>query len=381
MLGDLAPCHDAGRAFGVEEEFLLVDPATGRTAPGAAEVLRLAGSQPAAAPDAAPDAALQTELLATQVEAATGRCLSLDDLTTQLAHARRQLNAAATAAGRWLVPSGTAVLGGETATTPHERFTGIVDTYAGVVREYQTCGCHVHVQVPELETAVAVVNHLRPWLPTLLALSANSPFHQGHDTGYASWRMIEQARFPGSGVPPWFGSASAYTAQVDRLVEQGILVDDAMTFWLARPSPHLPTVELRVADTAIDVPGAVLQAALSRALVATALTELERGRPAPRVDAQVASAAVWSAARYGLAGHGVHPVLATRVPATALLDELLAWVTPALDEAGDRTAVHDLVDGVLRTGTGAQRQRAVTPTDPFHVVRYLAQGVTDDRSY
>jgi carboxylate-amine ligase len=355
------------RTFGVEEEFLLVDPATGRTAPGAAEVLRIASGHP----PAAADAALHTELLATQVEAATGRCRSLDELATQLTHARRQLGAAAASAGLWLVPSGTAVLGGDTAATAHERFAGIADRFAEVVREYQACGCHVHVGVPDLETAVAVVNHLRPWLPTLLALSANSPFHHGRDTGYASWRMIEQARFPGAGVPPWFDSAGDYTAQVGRLVEQGVLLDEAMTFWLARPSAHLPTVEFRVADTAIDVPGALLQAALSRALVVTALAELDRGRTAFPVEAQTAAAALWSAARYGLGGPGVHPVLAKRVPATELLDDLLACVTPALEAAGDLVAVRELVAGVLRDGTGAERQRAVTPADPFQIVRYL----------
>ncbi len=368
------------RTFGVEEEFLLVDPATGRTTPGAAEVLRLASGHP----PAAADAALHTELLATQVEAATGRCRSLTELATQLTHARRQLGAAAEAAGLWLVPSGTAVLGGDmeiaeiteiteiSVTTPHERFAGIADRFAEVVREYQACGCHVHVGVPDLETAVAVANHVRPWLPTLLALSANSPFHHGRDTGYASWRMIEQARFPGAGVPPWFDSAGDYTAQVGRLVEQGVLLDEAMTFWLVRPSAHLPTVEFRVADAAIDVPGALLQAALSRALAATALTELNRGRTAFPVEAQTAAAALWSAARYGLTGPGVHPVLAKRVPATELLGDLLAWVTPALEEAGDLVAVRELVAGVLRDGTGAERQRAVTPADPFQIVRYLA---------
>jgi len=363
--------NTAARTFGVEEEFLLVDPATGRTAPGAAEVLRIAGGHP----PAAADAALHTELLTTQVEAATGRCRSLDELGDQLTHARRQLADAARAAGLWLVPSGTAVLGGDTeisVTTTHERFAGIADRFAEVVREYQACGCHVHVGVPDLETAVAVVNHLRPWLPTLLALSVNSPFHLGRDTGYASWRMIEQARFPGAGVPPWFDSAGDYTAQVGRLVEQGVLLDEAMTFWLVRPSAHLPTVEFRAADTAVDMPGALLQAALSRALVVTALAELDRGRTAFPVDTQTAAAALWSAARHGLAGPGVHPVLAKRVPATELLGDLLAWVTPALEAAGDLVAVRELVAGVLRDGTGAERQRAVTPADPFQIVRYLA---------
>jgi len=117
---------------------------------------------------------------------------------------------------------------------------------------------------------VAVVNHLRPWLPVLFALSVNSPFHQGRDTGYACWRMVEQSRFPGVGVPPWCRDAAEYTVRVDRLVDCGVLEDAAMSFWLAPPSPISG-----VADTAVDVPAALLQAALSRALVAT---DLARGR-------------------------------------------------------------------------------------------------------
>lgn len=363
------------RSFGVEEEFLLVDPKTGRTVPAAAEVLAAA----AGGPPMGDGAGVHPELSGTQVEAATAPCRSLAELTAELTRGRCLLASAARAAGVWLVPSGTPVLGGATAPAEHTRFAEIAARYLGMVRGYQACGCHVHVAVPDRETAVAVVNHLRPWLPTLLALSANSPFHDGFDTGYASWRMIEQSRFPGAGVPPWFGSAAEYAARVDQLVEQGVLLDDAMTFWLARPSPRLPTVELRVADVAVDVTGAVLQAALSRALVLTALADLERGREARRDgdDEGRAAAAVWSAARYGLAGHGVHPVLAHRSPATDLLDELVTRVTPALDAAGDLDVVRELIAEVLRGGTGAERQRAAAAGGMFGVVRFLAIGDDD----
>jgi carboxylate-amine ligase len=356
--------------FGVEEEFLLADPDTGATTPAAAEVLKVAAEEPPTG------GALHAELLRTQVEAATAPCLTLDELAGQLAAGRERLAAAARSCGVWLVGSGTAVLGGAAVATEGPRFADIAARYAEVVREYEACGCHVHVAVPDLDTAVAVVNHLRPWLPTLLALAANSPIHHGRDTGYVSWRMIEQSRFPGSGVPPHFGSAADYTEQVDRLVDCGVLADAAMTFWLVRPSPNWPTVEFRVADTAVDVPGALLQAALSRALVLTALGDLERGREATPLDDQVLAAAVWSAARHGLGGTGVHPVLGRQVPATALLDELIVRVAPALAEVGDLAPARELFGGVLRAGTGAERQRAVR--DPYAVVRFLAIGASDE---
>lgn len=355
----------SGWSVGVEEEFLLADAATGRTVPAAEQVLTAARGLPMAAPDAG----LHRELLSTQVEAATGVCLSMADLAAQLAHARRQL---ATAAGELLVvPSGTAVLDGDVQAAPGERFTRIAARYAAVADDYQACGCHVHVGVPDLETAVAVVDHVRPWLPTLLALSVNSPFWQGRDTGFASWRMVAQSRFPGSGVPPRFGSARAYTARLGRLVSAGVLLDEAMTFWLVRPSPKLPTVEFRVADVSVDVEGALLQAALCRALVRTALADIELGRPAPELDEQVAAAAVWSAARYGLDGPAVHPLLARKVPAVDLVADLVETVGPALAETDDLSTVDDLLRRVFTFGTGARRQRATA--DPVEVVRMLAK--------
>jgi carboxylate-amine ligase len=351
---------------GVEEEFLLVDPGTGRTVPAAAEVGKVAAEELGGA--------VHMELQQTQIEFASPPCAALAELDEVLSRGRDRLAAAARGCGVWLVPSGVPPLGGAAMTSNGDRFTAIAGRYAEVVRDYQACGCHVHVAVPDLETAVAVVNHVRPWLPALLALSVNSPFHHGRDTGYGSWRMVEQSRFPGAGVPPWCRDAAEYSARVDRLVDCGVLADAAMSFWLARPSPRWPTVEFRVADTAVDVPAALLQAALSRALVVTALAELAQGRAAPRLDDQVLAAAVWSAARYGLSGVGVHPLAACRKPVTEVLAELIGCVAPALEELGDLAAVRELLDGLSRAGTGAERQRAAG--EPLDAMRFLAIGAS-----
>jgi glutamate---cysteine ligase / carboxylate-amine ligase len=286
-------------------------------------------------------------------------CDDLADLRGQLARARTCLAAAARAEGVRLVSTGNPVLAGSSVPfTPGEHFARLTEILAGAVAGYQACGCHVHIGVADRESAVAVVNHLRPWLPTLLALSANSPFDRGQDSGYASWRIQAQARFPGSGVPPWFSSAAAYDRQLHRLVEVGVLADTGTTFWLARPSQRLPTVEVRAADAAATVDEAVLQAAIVRALVRTALTELAIGREAPMVPDQVCTAALWSAARYGLAGPGVHPLEERQVAASLLLDELVRRVRPALEENGDLAAVRRLIRQVRCGGTGAARQRA-----------------------
>lgn len=348
----------------VEEELLLVDPGTGTTVPVATEVCHGASTMEAAGDGAA----VHAQWSDTQVEANTGRCTTLDELARRLTHTRVQLTTAARAADVWLVPSGCSVLGGPVA--PRNRFLATAEAYAGVVADHHPCGCHVQVGVPDPETAVAVVNHLRPWLPTLLALSVNSPFTGGADTGYASWRAVQRSRLPASGMPPHFASLRAYEARVSRLVEQGVLVDDASPLWLARPVPRLSGVELRVADTGIDVDATLLQAALTAALVRTALTDLAAGREAPVIGEQVGAAALWSAARHGMSGPGIHPVLERQAPAAVLVTELLAAVRPALEDLGATQVVRDGVRRLLRLGTGAARQRAAG--DPYEVVRMLA---------
>lgn len=350
-------------AFWVEEEFLLVDPDTGRTAAAADEVLAYAETLQAPAPDST----VTAELFETRVEAGTGRCTALVELSDLLTHLRVRLATAARAAGTWAVPSGCAPLGG--FAVPRKKFTTIADTYGAAVAEV-TCGCHVRLDVPDPETAVAVVNHLRPWLPTLLALSVNSPFCDGADTGYASWRSVQRSRLPAGGMPPHFASARAYEARVSRLAELGVLVDDSSPLWLARSVPRLSSVELRVADTGIDVDATLLQAALSRALVQTALADLAAGREAPVIGEQVATAALWSAARHGMAGPGIHPVLERTAPATVLASELLAAVRPALEETGDLPAVTAGLRRLLGMGTGAARQRAAG--EPYEAVLVLA---------
>ncbi|RRO16758.1 YbdK family carboxylate-amine ligase [Saccharopolyspora rhizosphaerae] len=338
--------------LGVEEEFLLVTPRSGEpSGRGSAVLANVAALDP--------QLKVHPELLAAQTEATTGVCSSLDELSGQLRSGRDRMARAAQDEGLALISSGSPPLpGAPSPVSPGARFARISDTYRAVVTDYHACGCHVHVGVPDRETAVGILNHLHRWLPSLLAMSVNSPFHLGADTGYASWRMVQQSRFPGSGIPPRFASADDHDRQVARLVDCGVLVDEAMTFWLARPSPHLPTVELRVADAATTIGEALLQAALTRALVRTAQRELEAGREAPETAERLEQAAVWTAARHGLDGPGIDLVARRRVPAAELVHAMVRWASPALEETNDLVAVRKLVAGLLHCGTGARRQRA-----------------------
>jgi carboxylate-amine ligase len=233
----------------------------------------------------------------------------------------------------------------------------MVETYGALADDQGMCGCHVHVGVPDVEQAVRASNHLRPWLPALLLLSANSPFFDGRDTGHASWRTNVWARWPVAGVPPHFGSADEYHALVARLVAAEVILDAGMVYWYVRPSRHVPTVEVRVADVAATVEEAVLQAALTRGLVTTAL-EVE----SPRVPEEVLRAACWRAALAGLEGRCLDPFTGNAAPGWGLVNALLSHVRRALTASGDLDVVTSHLSWLRAHGSGASRQRATLRT-------------------
>ncbi|WP_338759126.1 YbdK family carboxylate-amine ligase [Nocardia vulneris] len=351
--------------IGFEEEFLLVD-AEGRPVPEFDAVCGWLTDKL----EAADSARFKPELQLTQIETISGIHTSMTALASELRSARATLAAAGDACAVSVLPVGTAPhpIADDTPLPDSGRYARIHDRYRGVLREYTACGAHVHIGVADPDRAVAVVNHLRPWLPTLLAVGVNSPFHHGRDSGYGSWRIAEQARFPGAGLPPYARSADDYDARIATLLECGTLVDDHMSFWLARPSKVYPTVEVRAADTAATVDDAILQAVLTRGLVQTALNKLDEGVEGPRIDDQVGAAAIWAAARYGLAGPAVDPIEEIRVPAILLLRSLVTWIADALTATDDTALAKRLLRNVERHGTGAARQRRAAQPGLRHLV-------------
>ena len=157
----------------------------------------------------------------------------------------------------------------------------MVERFGLTTAEQLTCGCHVHVEVADDAEGVGVLDRIRVWLPPLLALSVNSPFWQGEDTGYASFRSQAWSRWPSAGPAPFWGSPAAYHREIDRMVSSGVLLDRHMAYFDARLSDRYPTVEVRVADVCLDLADTILIAGLVRALVETAAAEWAAGVPAP----------------------------------------------------------------------------------------------------
>ncbi|MEW2427324.1 glutamate--cysteine ligase [Micromonospora sp. NPDC047644] len=338
--------------LGVEEEFLLLDPDSGRNLPVADQVL-------AALRGPAREQSRQ-EFRHSMVEMVTPVCADLIELRAHLVALRRSAADAATAAGARLVAVGATPVAEPHRTVPDEpRYHAMSRRYGPVAHDPAVCGCHVHVGLPDRELAVQVCNHLRVWLPVVQAITTNSPLHDGYDTGHASWRSMQLERWPSIGPTPYFDSGADYDSTVDELIAAGIMLDAAMVYWYARPSSTYPTVEVRVGDVCTEVDDAVLVAALVRSLVATLADDVRAGVDAPNVRDCLVAAAHWRAAHDGLDGELIDLRAGGTRPAWALVDEMMAVIAPALLRHGDLGYVLAQLARLRRDGTGATRQRRV----------------------
>ncbi len=342
------------RNVGVEEELLLVDPDDGRALAVASAVLHDAavhGQQPVGEE-------LTAELTRQQIETNTRPCTSLDELGSELRRWRRAAAQAAQANGAQVAALATSPLPVAPSITPDPRYREMIDKFGLTAEQQLACGCHIHVEVGSDEEGVAVLDRIRGWLPALLALSGNSPFWQGEDTGYVSFRSQMWSRWPSAGPTELFGSAENYHATVRAMIESGALVDEGMIYFDARLSRNFPTVEVRVADVCLHSDDAVLLAGLTRALVETAARAWRADQPPTPVRVELLRLAMWRAGRSGLGGSLIDPT-GRPAPAQCVARALIEHVTPALEDLGECDAVQDLTDAVFGRGNGSTLQREV----------------------
>ncbi|MFD5177953.1 glutamate--cysteine ligase [Nocardia sp. NPDC058379] len=333
---------------GVEEEFLLTDPGTGAPAPKNRQVA-------ATARQAGID--LQLELTRCQVETSSRVHSDIGELLAELRTSRRRIaECAADHDVRMLAVAIPPTVPDRFPVTDTPRYERIAHTFGMLAHEQGLCGCHVHVGVPDRETAVLVGNYVRPWLPVLLATTANSAIYRGSETGYASWRSILWRRWPSAGPPPYFTSLDQYEAIVAMMRASGSILDNKMVYWDIRPSESFPTVEIRVSDIPATAAESALLAALIRGIVSSGLRSIARGESALAVSGEVLRAAYWNAAHSGLDGDGLDMADNRVIPHRDLLARLVTYIEPALVESGDHDFVVAAIDALLSRGNGARRQ-------------------------
>ncbi len=223
---------------------------------------------------------MEFELQQQQLETNSQPCHSLDDLHRELRRCRAAAAAAAARAGVAVAALATSPVVVEPELVGTSRYQRMSEAFGLTAHEQLTCGCHVHVEVSSDDEGVAVLDRAAPWLATLLALSANSPFWQGRDSSYASFRYQAWGRWPSSGPTEPFGTAQRYHQTLQQMERTGTLLDTGMVYFDARLSEHYPTVEIRIADVCLQADDAVLLAALARALVETEARAARDGEPA-----------------------------------------------------------------------------------------------------
>jgi carboxylate-amine ligase len=345
---------------GIEEELMLLDPQTLDLAPVAPQVLdRLGG-----------DERFKLELPAAQLEIALPPARTVADLAGQLAAARRDAAAAADGlallAGAGLHPFAAA----EGELNPGDRYERIEQEYGTVARRQLVFALQVHVAVGGADRTLAVYNALRAHLPELAALAANAPFHEGRDTGLASFRPIVADMLPRQGMPPAIASWDAWAEDLRWGARAGRLPAPSQWWFELRPHAAFGTLELRVPDTQATVAESAAIAAVAHALVARLVEHPRDGVPSWRIEENR-----WVAARYGLDGTFADLVTGEPIPVRdrlhALLDQLEPYAA-ALGAAREFAFAREMV------GTnGADRVRDAAGGDPHAAVRWLSHRFLD----
>ncbi len=331
---------------GVEEEFSILDPATLEMLP------RFEQLRAAAASDALLHEHITGELISSEIEIISGAGADLHDALARQRERRRRLFALASAQGVSLGATGTHPWADyrEQPIIDTEHYRRVEEGLKYVAWRNNTFSLHVHLGVRDLDRAVRVCDRLRPVLPLLLAISANSPFLDGRDTGLHSARTQSFTKsFPRCGVPDSFGGWRAYREYVEFLKRTGSIVEFTQVWWSVRPHFSFGTVEVRICDAQATAAESDALASLIAACIAQAVRDVDEGVPFEDPAPRLIEENMWRAIRFGLDGRLIDLRRAEQYPAREAIERLAAWSEPIRAELGIELSFPEL--------NGAQRQR------------------------
>jgi carboxylate-amine ligase len=338
--------------LGIEEEFAIVDPETRELRSHIQEILEggkvLLKEQ------------IKPEMHQSVVELGTEICSSVVDAREHVIELRSKLASLASNAGLRIASAGTHPFSHwrDQLITEGERYKEIVKDMQQLARANLIFGLHVHVGIPERETAIHVMNQARYFLPHIYALSVNSPFWVGQDTGLKGYRLKVFERFPRTGIPDAFESLSEYEDYCKLLVRTGCIDNPKKIWWDIRLHPFFDTLEVRVCDAQSRVDDTLAIAALIQAIVARLYKLLRQNITFRVYRRRLLDENRWRASRYGLDGKLIDFGREAEVETRSLLNELLEFVSTEVEELGSqREMAH--IERIMREGTGADRQLAV----------------------
>jgi glutamate---cysteine ligase / carboxylate-amine ligase len=356
-------------SVGIEEEYQTIDPVTfDLRSHIAAEIIAKGKRQL--------DEQVKAEMHQSVVEVGTGVCRNMKEARADIVNLRRQMVNLAQSNGLLLVAGATHPFADWRVQDiyPDERYLQVVEDMQLVARSNLIFGLHVHVGIENRDTAIHLMNQIRYFLPHLLALSSNSPFWLGMNTGLRSYRCKVFDKFPRTNIPDPFASWAEYETFVNLLVRTNCIDNAKKIWWDVRPHPFFSTLEVRICDIPMCVDETLAIAALIQATVAKLYKLHSKNQGYRMYSRSLIMENKWRAARYGITGSMIDFGLEQEVPTTDLIREYLAFVDDVVDELDSREEVA-YIETMLERGTGADRQLKVFEDtgDLRQVVAYMVE--------
>lgn len=338
--------------LGIEEEYMVVDPQT-RELKSHEQKIVTDGQKII-------KDKVKAEMHQAVVEVGTDICQDIDEAYHDVSTLRNTISQIAEGLGFWMGASGTHPFSHweRQLITDHVRYNQIVDELQEAARSNLIFGLHVHVGMEDRKMAVHIANSARYFLPHVYALSTNSPFWEGRQTGYKSFRTKVFDKFPRTGIPDYFESIEAYDNYVNLLIKTNCIDNAKKIWWDLRVHPFFNTVEFRICDVPMTINETIAIAALFQAICAKLYKLRSQNLNFIIYPRALVNENKWRAGRYGIDGSLIDFGKEMEVNARVLIYELLDFVDDVIDDLGSRHAV-GYVQKILEQGTGADRQLAV----------------------
>lgn len=319
---------------------------------------------------------VKAEMHQAVVEVGTNICNDITEARRELTHLRRSISGIAKELGHKIGAAGThPFTKWETQLiTPNPRYDEIVNELQDTARSNLIFGLHVHVGIADKQLALHLVNAMRYFLPHLYALSTNSPFWEGRNTGFKSFRSKVFDKFPRTGIPGVFQTVAEYEHYIDILIKTNCIDNPKKIWWDIRIHPFFPTLEVRICDVPMTIEETLSITALIQALVAKLYKLRTQNLNFMLYHRALINENKWRASRYGIDGRMIDFGKECEVPTRDLMLELLDFVDDVVDELGSRKEIEH-VKTTLKNGTGADRQLAVyeETKDLIKVVDYITE--------
>ncbi len=338
--------------LGIEEEYQVISPDTRELTSHEQKIVEVANRHM--------EDQVKAEMHQAVVEVGTKICKDINEARDEVKYLRKTISAIAHDLDLRIGAAGTHPFSAwqKQLLTPHPRYNEIINELQDTARSNLIFGLHVHVGIEDRAMALHIANSIRYFLPHLYAISTNSPFWEGRNTGFKSFRTKIFDKFPRTGIPDFFDSVAEYDDYINLLIKTRCIDNAKKIWWDIRVHPFYPTLEIRICDIPLNADDTIAIAALIQALVAKLYKLRESNLNFMIYRRHLINENKWRASRYGIDGKLIDFGKEQEVNTRVLISEIIDFVDDVLDDLGSREAISH-IHKILESGTGADRQLKV----------------------